>query len=85
MTGDAAIRRRLRAWVAATARVDPASVADDTSLFSSGLLKSLDVPELILLIEEISGSSIDVEKLRKGVFADVDTIARTFFPAPEAS
>jgi hypothetical protein len=72
-------RERIRAFVASTSDVfDAATFTDVTPLFSSGVLRSVHVLDLILLIEEITARPVDVERLGPGAFRDVDTICRTF-------
>lgn len=74
------LRARLRDFVLATTDKPVAVLHDDTALFEGGLLKSIHVMDLILLIEELSGASVDVEHLKPGAFRDVDTIVKGFFP-----
>ena len=73
-------RDALRRWIAGVS--DKATVedlADDTPLFRSGILKSIQVSDLILYIEELAGRAVDVEQIKPGVFRDIDTIHRSFF------
>ena len=44
----------------------------------NGILKSIQVIDLILFVEEISGQEIDVEGLKPGAFKDIDTIIKNF-------
>ncbi len=75
----AALRQRLRAFVLETSDKAGVEVRDDTPLFEDGLLRSIHVMDLILLVEELSGRSVDVEHLRPGAFKDIDTIVSGFF------
>jgi hypothetical protein len=59
-------------------------LADDTPIFRNGILKSVQVTDLILYIEELAERSVDVEKIKPGVFRDVDTIYRSFFASDHA-
>ena len=73
-------RDALRRWIAGVS--DKATVedlADDTPLFRSHILKSIQVSDLILYIEELAGRAVDVEQIKPGVFRDIDTIHRSFF------
>ena len=80
MSEDARVREAIRSWVVSTSdRVEPAAFADDTPIFSKAALESVHVMDLILLIEELTGRPIDVEKLRVGVFRTVDAIVVNFF------
>jgi len=77
---EARVREAIRSWVVSTSgRVDPGALDDDTPIFSKAVLESVHVMDLILLIEELSGRPIDVEKLRVGVFRTVDAIVANFF------
>jgi hypothetical protein len=72
-------RRDLRAWVADNARgIDPADLSDTTALFEQRVLTSLQFPELVFLIEWLSGRLVDVTALAPGDFRDIDTIMHRF-------
>ena len=73
------VRERLREWVRSHAGDRAAELADDTPLISSRLVTSLQVTDLLLLIEELRGDALDPSALRPGVFRDIDTIYATFF------
>ncbi len=76
------VRARLRAWVAqaSSGKVMLADLRDDTPILEQRLITSVQVPELLLLIEELSGQPLDPGRLKPGVFRDVDAICRNFFP-----
>ena len=70
---------RVRSCIAAIkpgAELD--SVRDDTPLLESRVIKSFDVLELILHLEQASGRSIRRTQLVPGSFRDIATIARVF-------
>ncbi len=71
---------RLHAWVVAHASVPvrPQDVDERTPLLARGLLTSLQIVELILFLEELSGRPVDVARLRPGAFRDLATIRRAF-------
>jgi hypothetical protein len=76
----------VRAWVAARARdLPPDGVTDDLPLLAGRHLTSLHIPELLLLLERLSGRPIEVEDLRPGDFADLRTIANRFLAAAPAT
>ena len=80
MNSESEIKIALKDWIAHTnGKITRDSLADDTPIFREGLLKSVQVPELILYIEELAARAVDVEKIRPGVFRDVDSIYRNFF------
>ena len=85
------LRAELRAWILKKSpKVKPEDLKDDTPLIAGGVLKSLQVMELILWIERAAQVSIDVESLKPGTFRSIDAIAAMFFggaaqSAPPAS
>ena len=71
-------REKLRAFVLDSTESAIADLTDQTHLFENGILKSIQVMDLILFVEEISGQEIDVEGLKPGAFKDIDTIITNF-------
>lgn len=85
MNTESNIRDALRQWIATTSGNTAAeSLSDDTPLFRSGILKSIQVSDLILYIEELADRAVDVEQLKPGAFSDIDTIYRIFFAQDHA-
>lgn len=83
---ETAVKRRLREFVVErSGRVHADEVADDTPLLERRILSSLQVLDLILLIEELSGRALDASRLKPGVFRDVNTIFRNFFAAGDGA
>jgi hypothetical protein len=81
MRSDELVRTRLRDWITSRSDAVPETgLADSTPLFDSRVLTSLQLPELILLLEELRDEPVDVEALQPGDFHDVDTIVRRFLP-----
>ena len=90
MMTEAEIRQRLREWVVRqSGKIRPEEIADDTAIIEKRIIKSVQILDLVLFIEEHSGHAIDVEQLKPGVFRNIDTIYRNFFavkadgPGPE--
>jgi acyl carrier protein len=74
------VRDALRQWIAdASSKRSAQELTDDTPLFRSGILKSVQISDLILTIEELAQRPVDVEQIKPGVFSDIDTIYRNFF------
>ena len=71
-------REKLRAFVLDSTESAIADLTDQTHLFENGILKSIQVMDLILFVEEIIGHEIDVEGLKPGAFKDIDTIIKNF-------
>jgi hypothetical protein len=72
MRSEPEVRAALRAWVRAKAK--GLDVADDTPLFEQRVLRSVHVPELLLLLERLSGAPIDVERLGPGDLHSIDVM-----------
>jgi hypothetical protein len=82
LSGGSAARERLRQWILEkSGKLAAAQLRDDTPILEQRILTSLQLPELILFLEELSGRPLDVSQLKPGVFRDVDTICRNFLGA----
>jgi hypothetical protein len=77
------MRSELRSFVLGKAKapVRPEDLTDQTPLLADGWLRSVHLPELLLLMERLRGAPIDVEDLKPGDFRDIDTIVSRFGPA----
>jgi hypothetical protein len=75
MSSEAEFRAELRAWISGKAGVQ---VTDQTQIFTERALRSVHVPELLLLMERLRGEPIDVEELRPADFRDIDTLVARF-------
>jgi acyl carrier protein len=85
MSKESGVRDALRRWIAQTSgKASADELADDTPLFRSGILKSVQVTDLILYIEELSERPVDIESIKPGVFRDIDTIYESFFGSSHA-
>lgn len=82
MKTEVEIKTELRDWIVRTnGKVKVEEIADDTPILEQRIVKSLDIMDLILFLEELRGRSIDVEKLKPGVFRNIDAIWTNFFEA----
>lgn len=80
MSTETDVRDALRHWITGASGKTPVeNLSDDTPLFRNGILKSVQVSDLILYIEELAERAVDVEQIKPGVFRDIDTIYRNFF------
>lgn len=76
---DQAARAAVRRWVLERNPDLPADrLRDDTPLLRDRLVTSVQVLDLLLLVESLRDAPIDPADLTAGSFADVDTIARVF-------
>lgn len=71
-------RRRLREWIIRTGRIAPGELADDTPLLETRVIGSLQLIELVLFVESLTGRPVDLERLRPGCLRDIDSICRNF-------
>jgi hypothetical protein len=72
-------RGELRAWILTKNQdLDPATLTDSTPLFADRYLRSVHLPELILLLERLRGAPIEVEDFGEGDFRDIDTLVSRF-------
>jgi acyl carrier protein len=80
MTAAADIRQELRQWIAtANKKLSVEEITDDTPIIEQRILRSIQVMDLLLFIEQLSGRSIDVEQLKPESFKNVNAIFRAFF------
>jgi hypothetical protein len=74
------IRTGLRAW--ARTRANGVEITDATPLFERRILRSVHVPELLLLLERLRGAPIDVERLWPGDLYSIDVMVERFGRSP---
>jgi hypothetical protein len=83
MPSDHDIFEELRTFVLGKAKIsDPDLLTGRSALFEDGYLRSIHLPELLLLIERVTQTPIDVENLRQGDLRDLDTIMERLVSGP---
>ncbi|MEW1866507.1 hypothetical protein OG896_28495 [Streptomyces sp. NBC_00669] len=75
MLSESDFRAELRAWVSEKSGV---KVTDHSPIFADRTLRSVHIPELLLLMERLRGTPIEVEDLRPTDFRDIDTLVTRF-------
>jgi acyl carrier protein len=86
MKTETEIRQSLREWIVKTSgKIRPEEINDDTPIIERRIISSLQLTDLILMLERLSDNPIDVEMLKPGVFRDINTIYRNFFQSANAS
>jgi len=71
--------RDLRSWLLANGRnLREDTLTDSTALFEQRHITSIQVPDLLLLIESLRGKAIDLAALRPGDLKDLRTITARF-------
>jgi len=74
------IRRVLREWVEQHGgNLRPGELHDTTPILERRIISSLQIMDMILMLEELAERPIDIADLKPGAFKDIDTICRTFF------
>jgi hypothetical protein len=82
MRSEQEIRAELHAWVLGKSKdLGPDQLTGRTPLFEERYLRSVHLPELLLLIEKLTATPVDVENLQPGDFRDIDTIVERFAAA----
>ena len=76
---ESEIRTQLRDWIYGRAKDKPERLDDRTPILDDGILSSLDIVELVLFIENLRGTEVDVDALQPESFRDVDAIWKAFF------
>ncbi len=73
------IRAELRKWVLSKAPdLSAGELTDTTPLFERRYVRSIHVPELLLLLERLRGAAVDIDDLRPSDFRDIDTLVARF-------
>jgi hypothetical protein len=80
MRSDTEFRAELHSFVQRKGKGVP--VTDRTPLFADRILRSVHLPELILLLERLRGAPIDVERLQLGDVGCIDVMVQRFREAP---
>ena len=72
-------KTEIKQWIATkNGQVDAADISDHQEILADKLLTSLQVMELILFLEQLSGAPVDTEKLAPGAFKSVNHIVKNF-------
>jgi len=79
MKTETEVKWALRDWISRKGKIKAEDFSDQTPIVEQRIISSVQLMELILFIEDLSGNSIDVKSLKKGMLRDIDTIYDTFF------
>ncbi len=72
----------MRRWILKRAQAKPAAdFSDQTPLLETGILSSLDVVELVLFLENLRGSEVDVDRIEPESLHSIDTLYENFLRA----
>ena len=80
MKNESEVRKTLREWIVnKNGRLSAHDLVDDTPIIERRIISSLQLTDLILMLEKLSGNPIEAEMLRPGAFRDINAIYRNFF------
>ena len=76
------VREVLRGWMLEHSRkaIGDAPITDATPLLEEGILSSVQVPDLLLYIEDLRGRPVELAELKPGSFRSIDALVSAFFP-----
>lgn len=78
-------KARLRAWILEnTDKITDADLRDDTPLLERRILTSLQLADLLLVLEELRGTPVDLERVTGASFKDLASLVRAFLPEEAA-
>jgi acyl carrier protein len=79
MKSETEIKTALRDWIVRKGKIQPEELNHQTPFLEQRIISSVQLMELILFMEDLSGKPIDVKALKKGMLRDIDTIFENFF------
>lgn len=80
MKTEKEIRRALREWIMRkNGKIHKEELDDQTQIMEEGIIRSVQLMDLVLFLEYLTEREIDVTQLKKGVFRNIDSIYRNFF------
>ena len=80
MSQSDVLRIKLRNWVLdKNPNCDATAFTDDTNIIESRLVNSLQIMDMLLFIEHVTGNPIDVTRIQPGTFKSISTIVNSFF------
>ncbi len=80
MKTELEIRKALRDWIIKTnGKIRPEDLTDEMPIIEQRIISSLQVMDLLLFLEQLTGKSVEVEKLKPGIFQNINTLYENFF------
>ena len=79
MSHTETLRAQLREWVVQTSgKIRPEELHDDTPLIEQRVISSLHITDLILFLESLRGSPVDLDLISGASFKDINAVCKTF-------
>lgn len=73
------MKKELHAWIVKNSvRIKPEELCNDTDIIRERIINSLQIIDLLLFVERLSGAAVEVEQLKPGAFKNIDTIYKNF-------
>jgi len=80
MNNEKETKQVLREWVAKKSKdcvID--SIKDDTLILEKRIITSVQIMDLILYLENLTGLPVNIDQVQPGVFSSIDSIYTAFF------
>lgn len=79
MKTEAEYKEELLKWVLKVSiKVKPEELTVTTPLIETRIISSMQVMELILFLEKLKGSRLNMKSMKPGAFTNIDSIYNTF-------
>ena len=80
MNNEKEIKQSLREWVAKKNNSFlPEPIMNDTLIVEKRIITSVQIMDLILYLESITGKPVNIDQVQPGVFGSIDSIYSAFF------
>jgi len=80
MKSEMETRQAIRDWIIKkNGKISDRELNDQSAIIEQRIITSVQILDLILFLEDLSGKQIDVKNLKKGVFRNIDAIYQNFF------
>lgn len=83
MNEESRMKDELRKWIAAkNGKIEADQISDETAIIEQRIISSLQIMDLILFLEKLTETPVEVESLKPGAFKNIDSIYRNFCKEP---
>lgn len=82
MNTEQEIKQSLKQWIAKKSKdCDIDAISDDTAILEQRIITSMQIMDLILYLENLSGQAVNIDQVQPGVFSCINSIYNAFFVA----
>jgi len=72
-------KKQLKEWIIKkNGKISSQDLNEETGILEKKIISSLQVMDLILYLEKINGSPVDLENIKPGAFSTINSIYNTF-------